>query len=105
MNFRDRLLMDLDAVFLSPANFGTAIRIEGVAEPVSAIVEDVALDYPEYVDGGLRSRNRRVSLATKNLPPTTELGRALIIDDQEWIVQNKVDEEGMTILTLSKEIY
>lgn len=103
MNFRDRLLMDIHAVFLNPAVFGENVEIAG--KTVCAVIEDVQIEYPAALTGGLRQRRKRVSLASTDVPDMLEIGRVLILADEEWIVEAQVEELGMVTLTLCKEVY
>lgn len=103
MNFRDRLLMDVHTVFLAPDGFGEQVEIEG--KTVCAVVEDIQIEYPAALTDGLRQRRKRVSLAKSDAPDMLEIGRVLVLADEEWIVEVQVEELGMVTLTLCKEVY
>lgn len=102
MNFKDQLALDL-AVFLNPAEFGELVELEG--QTVQAVVEDVALGYPQYLVEGLRQRRKCISIASVDAPNMLVIGRVISFEDEEWIVESFTRELGMSTITVSREVY
>lgn len=106
MNFRDRLLMDLDAVFLNTAGFGEEHLVNG--EPVVVQMEN--MDSPlagQMADGmansatlGLVGTVRILRLAESSLLAQPVPGQRLDLDGEWWTVEKAASHMGMLELTL-----
>lgn len=104
MNFKDRLLMDLDTVFLNSGVFGE--EVEFLGNQCMAVVEHGGAEFLSESDdrAGVALETVTLRLKREEAPVVLTPGLAVTFEGQRWHVHSAVPEMGLLTVNLYREV-
>lgn len=102
MTFKDRVRQDVQRVFVNPDVFGEEAELCG--SQVRAVIDDQGPVWRGDDQPALPQETKLVYLATQDVPSGCIVGTGITLSGEEWTLEQRRDDMGLTVLRLSRPL-